>query len=116
MRLPQAVDPLSARAHGHRLPVFRLLLRAGANGLRAGEITRELEVLPNTLSSHLTIPGHAGLVESRRDGHSAIHSADHDRMRALLGFLLADCGDGHPEIRIPFSIPFIEAAQKCNAP
>lgn len=110
MRLPQAVAPLSAPAHEDRLAVFRLLVRA-ANGLRAGQIVRELEVLSNTLSSHLTIPGHAGLIELRRDGRSVISSADHDRMRALLGFLLADCGDGHPEIRIPF----IEAAQKCNA-
>ena len=40
MLLPEAVEALSALAHGHRLAVFRLLVRAGADGLRAGEIAR----------------------------------------------------------------------------
>lgn len=98
MLLPQAVEALSALAHGHRLAVFRLLVRAGAQGLPAGEIAREVGVLPNTLSTHLTILGHAGLVHSRREGRSVIYSADYDGMRGLLGFLVADCCAGRPEI------------------
>ncbi|RYE00424.1 MAG: transcriptional regulator, partial [Sphingomonadales bacterium] len=53
---------------------------------------------PNTLSTHLTILGHAGLVRSRREGRSIIYSADYEGMRALLGFLVADCCGGRPEI------------------
>lgn len=98
MLLPAAVDALSALAHGHRLAVFRLLVRAGAAGLPAGEIAREIGVLPNTLSTHLTILGHAGLVYSRREGRSVIYSANYDGMRGLLGFLVADCCGGRPEI------------------
>lgn len=98
MLLPEAVEALSALAHGHRLAVFRLLVRAGADGLPAGEIAREVGVLPNTLSSHLTILGHAGLIRSRREGRSIIYSADYDGMRGLLGFLVADCCAGRPEI------------------
>ncbi|QNQ07713.1 ArsR/SmtB family transcription factor [Sphingomonas alpina] len=98
MLLPLAVEALSALAHGHRLAVFRLLVRAGAEGLPAGEIAREVGVLPNTLSTHLTILGHAGLVHSRREGRSVIYSANYDGMRDLLGFLVADCCAGRPEI------------------
>jgi DNA-binding transcriptional ArsR family regulator len=98
MQLPTAVEALSALAHGHRLAVFRLLVRAGADGLPAGEIAREVGVLPNTLSTHLTILGHAGLVHSRREGRSVIYSANYDGMRDLLGFLVADCCAGRPEI------------------
>jgi DNA-binding transcriptional ArsR family regulator len=111
MLLPEAVEALSALAHGHRLAVFRLLVRAGADGLPAGEIARELGVLPNTLSSHLTILGHAGLIQSRRDGRSVIYSADYEGMRALLGFLIADCCDGRPEICAPLA----DVAQSCCA-
>ncbi len=103
MLLPKAVDALSALAHGHRLAVFRLLVRAGANGMAAGDIAREVGVLPNTLSSHLTILGHAGLIRSQRDGRSVIYSADYDGMRELLGFLVADCCGGHPEICAPLA-------------
>ncbi len=98
MQFPVAVEALSALAHGHRLAVFRLLVRTGAGGMAAGEIAREIGVLPNTLSTHLTILGHAGLVRSRRDGRSVIYSADYDGMRDLLGFLVADCCAGRPEI------------------
>lgn len=98
MLLPDAVDALSALAHGHRLAVFRLLVRAGADGVPAGEIAREIGILPNTLSTHLNILGHAGLIESRREGRSVIYSANYAGMRGLLGFLVADCCAGRPEI------------------
>lgn len=98
MYLPDAVEALSALAHGSRLAVFRLLVRAGPDGLAAGEIAREIGARPNTLSSHLAILGHAGLVGSRREGRSIIYSADYTAMRALLGFLMDDCCGGRPEI------------------
>lgn len=110
MLLPEAVDALSALAHGHRLAVFRLLVRAGADGVPAGEIAREVGVLPNTLSTHLTILGHAGLIQSRRDGRSIIYTADYDRMRVLLGFLMEDCCAGRPEI----CAPLVEIASRAG--
>lgn len=98
MQLPTAVEALSALASGSRLAVFRLLVRAGGDGMAAGEIAREIGLLPNTLSSHLTILDRAGLIRSRRDGRSIIYTADYERMRALLGFLVEDCCAGRPEI------------------
>lgn len=112
MLLPQAVEALSALAQGHRLAVFRLLVKAGPDGMAAGDIAREIGVLPNTLSTHLTILGHAGLIGSRREGRSIVYSADFDGMRDLLGFLVADCCDGHPEICTPLA----EIAQACCPP
>lgn len=109
MLLPLAVEALSALAQEHRLRVFRLLVRTGAEGLPAGAIAREVGVLPNTLSAHLTILGHAGLVRSRREGRSVIYSADYDGMGELLGFLVADCCGGRPEI----CAPLVEVAQAC---
>ncbi len=98
MQLPTAVAALSALAHASRLAVFRLLVRAGPDGMAAGDIAREVGVRPQTLSTHLTILGHAGLIGSRRDGRSIIYSADYAGMRKLLGFLVADCCAGRPEI------------------
>lgn len=107
-----AVDALSALAHATRLAVFRLLVRSGAEGMAAGELAREIGVLPNTLSSHLTILGHAGLIRSRREGRSLIYSADYDGMRDLLGFLVADCCGGNPEICAPLA----DVTQVCCPP
>jgi ArsR family transcriptional regulator, arsenate/arsenite/antimonite-responsive transcriptional repressor len=107
MMLPRAIDGLSALAQGHRLAAFRLLVRTGVEGLPAGEIAREVGIRPNTLSTHLTILGNAGLIRSRREGRSIIYSADFDAMRELLGFLVADCCGGRPEI----CAPLVEVAQ-----
>jgi DNA-binding transcriptional ArsR family regulator len=100
---PAAVEALSALAHTHRLAVFRLLVRAGMEGMPAGEIAHAVGVLPNTLSSHLNILGHAGLIQSRREGRSVNYSADYEGMRNLLGFLVADCCGGRPEICAPLA-------------
>ena len=98
MHLPDAVDALSALAHASRLAVFRMLVKAGPEGEAAGEIAREVGVLPNTLSSHLNILDRAGLIRARRHGRSIIYTADFERMRDVLGFLVADCCAGRPEI------------------
>jgi DNA-binding transcriptional ArsR family regulator len=112
MHIPTAVEALSALAHASRLAVFRLLVRAGPDGLAAGEIAREIGVLPNTLSTHLTLLGHAGLIRSRREGRSIIYAADYEGMRDLLGFLVADCCGGRPEICAPLS-EIVQAADCC---
>jgi len=104
MQLPTAVEALSALAHPSRLAVFRLLVRAGPDGMPAGEIAREIGALPNTLSTHLNILSHAGLIQSRREGRSVIYSADYQGMRALLGFLMEECCAGRPEICAPVEL------------
>ena len=107
-----AVDALSALAHEGRLSIFRLLVRAGTEGVAAGDIARTLDILPNTLSASLTVLAQAGLVTSRREGRSIIYSADYDGMRALLGFLMDDCCAGRPEICAPLA-DVVEPASCC---
>lgn len=103
MQASQAVTALSALAQETRLAVFCLLVRAGPEGMPAGEIAQDLAVRPNTLSTHLTILEHAGLLGSRREGRSIIYAADYDRMRWLLGFLMEDCCAGRAEICAPLA-------------
>jgi ArsR family transcriptional regulator len=102
-KLIKAVEALSALAHESRLSIFRLLVRAGRGGLAAGEISRKLDVLPNTLSANLTVLANAGLVASRRDGRSVIYSADYERMTGLLSFLMEDCCNGDAAICAPLA-------------
>ncbi|NEX91260.1 metalloregulator ArsR/SmtB family transcription factor [Caulobacter sp. 17J65-9] len=93
-----AVTALSALGHAGRLEVFRLLVKAGVEGMAAGEIARATGSLPNTLSANLNILSGAGLVQSRREGRSIIYTADYARMGQLLAFLVEDCCAGKPEI------------------
>lgn len=96
-----AVAALSALAHTGRLSVFRLLVKAGTDGLPAGDIARATGMLPNTLSANLNILVHAGLARSRREGRSIIYTADYAVMGDLLGFLIEDCCAGEPAICAP---------------
>ena len=103
MQTPDAVSALSALAHDGRLAVFRLLVKAGKDGLAAGEIARRLDILPNTLSASLTILSNAGLATSRREGRSIVYAANYTRMTRLLGFLMEDCCNGNPAICAPLA-------------
>ena len=103
METPAAVTALSALAHEGRMDVFRLLVRAGPEGMAAGEIARATGALSNTLSTNLAILSRAGLVASRRDGRSIIYAAAYERMRDLLAFLMEDCCAGKPEVCAPLA-------------
>jgi DNA-binding transcriptional ArsR family regulator len=107
-----AVGALSALAHPSRLEVFKLLVRAGPEGLAAGEIARATDAAPSTLSTNLAVLASAGLAASRRDGRSIIYTAGYDRMRELLAFLMEDCCGGHPEVCAPLAAI---AARPCAA-
>lgn len=98
-----AVAALSALAHPARLEVFRLLVRAGPEGVAAGEIARATGSLANTLSANLNLLAAAGLVTSRREGRSIIYAAGYERMRELLAFLMEDCCAGNAEICAPLA-------------
>jgi ArsR family transcriptional regulator len=103
MDIEPAVRALGALAHPARLEVFRLLVKAGAEGLAAGEIARATGSLPNTLSANLNVLAGAGLVAPRRAGRSIVYAASYGRMRELLGFLVEDCCGGKPEICAPLA-------------
>lgn len=96
-----AIKRLSALAQEGRLAAFRLLVKAGPDGLAAGDIAQALDLPPNTLSAQLTILANAGLVASRRAGRSIIYSANYGEMTELLTYLLEDCCQGRPEVCAP---------------
>ena len=103
METKTATNALSALAHPGRLEVFRLLVRAGPEGVAAGDIARATGSLANTLSANLNVLAGAGLVTPRREGRSIIYAAGYDRMRELLAFLMEDCCGGNPEICAPLA-------------
>lgn len=92
-----AIGALGALAQETRLDVFRLLIRAGRAGMPAGAIAARLELAPATLSFHLAALRHAGLVEARREGRQLFYGARPEALSELMGFLMENCCQGHPE-------------------
>ncbi|MEC5292891.1 metalloregulator ArsR/SmtB family transcription factor [Aurantimonas sp. C2-6-R+9] len=93
-----AVSALSALAHHDRLAAFRMLVKAGPNGMPSGEIAEQLSIPPTRMSFHLATLERSGLLRSWRDGRRILYAASYNDMRQLLAFLTEDCCGGHPEI------------------
>ena len=94
MQLQEAIAALGALANEHRLALFRLLVRVGADGMPAGGIATELGIPNSSLSFHLAYLNQAGLVKQERQGRSLIYSADYAAMNALVGYLMENCCAG----------------------
>ena len=97
----QAVKAFASLAQESRLEAYRLLVKAGADGMPAGQIAERLEVPPATLSFHLKELTNADLIERRREGRSIIYGLNVEGMRNLLGYITEDCCQGRPELCEP---------------
>jgi len=96
-----ALAALAALGQETRLEVFRLLVKTGDQGVPAGEIAARLGTIQNTMSAHLKVLGHAGLVRTAREGRTVRYIADMTGFRDLLAFLMEDCCNGRPELCRP---------------
>lgn len=101
MESKRSLSAFSALSQSTRLDVFRLLVKAGANGLPSGEIGERLGVRQNTMSANLTVLLNAGLVRNEREGRKIRYFADFETLRDLLGFLMEDCCGGRPDLCQP---------------
>lgn len=97
----QTIQALGALAHETRLDVFRLLIRQGADGMAAGDISARLGVKQNTMSANLAVLARAELVEATREGRMIVYRVRIERVRALLSFLMEDCCGGNPALCQP---------------
>ena len=112
MELHDAVKRLSALAQEARLEVFRLLVKAGPEGLAAGAIARASKTAANTTSAQLLVLSNAGLIKARREGRSIIYAVDFAAVAKLLVYLTEDCCGGRAEICAPLAA----VATQCCTP
>nr|WP_249696997.1 metalloregulator ArsR/SmtB family transcription factor [Aestuariirhabdus haliotis]MCL6417673.1 metalloregulator ArsR/SmtB family transcription factor [Aestuariirhabdus haliotis]MCL6421600.1 metalloregulator ArsR/SmtB family transcription factor [Aestuariirhabdus haliotis] len=91
MKIQQAINMFDALSQETRLRAFRLLVKAGPDGLPAGVLSERLGTPHNTLSFHLNHLSNAGIVSSRKQGRSVIYSANFEATHQLIGFMVEDC-------------------------
>jgi DNA-binding transcriptional ArsR family regulator len=91
MKQSTAVEALKALAHESRLAAYRLLVQAGPDGMAVGELGERLRLPGATLTNHLNVLRHAGLVQDVREGRSIRCRADYARMNGLLSVLTENC-------------------------
>lgn len=89
-----ALAIFAALAQETRLEIFRLLVRAGGDGLAAGVIASTLGAPTTTLSFHLKELKSAGVILCTRRGRSLIYRPDFSVMGDMINFLTAHCCEG----------------------
>lgn len=85
---------LAALGHDARLSIFRLLVKAGEEGLRVGDIGDHLGLAPSTLAHHLSTLVDAGLVLQDKQGREVFNRVDFPAMHRVVGFLTSECCAG----------------------
>lgn len=85
---------LAALGHEARLSVYRLLVRAGNDGLNVGEIGDQLDLPASTLSHHLRALVHVGLVIQEKRGREIFNKPDFEAMAHVTAFLNEECCSG----------------------
>ena len=89
-----AADILGALGNETRLQVFRLLVRAGRDGMNIGQIQDHLGAAPSTLAHHIQTLVHAGLVVQDKQGREVICSANFETMENIVAYLTDECCKG----------------------
>jgi DNA-binding transcriptional ArsR family regulator len=91
MNIETAAHQLEALGSPTRLRVYRVLVRAGRDGLPVGRLQERIGIAASTLSHHLKRLIEAELVTQERQATTLICRAHYPAMNALIGFLADEC-------------------------
>jgi DNA-binding transcriptional ArsR family regulator len=104
MKLDDAAARLEALGNPTRLRIYRMLVRAGEEGMPVGRLQERLDIAASTLSHHLKALVGVGLVTQTREGTTLHCRTNYDLMRGLLLYLAEECcveGSGCKPLRLP---------------
>jgi DNA-binding transcriptional ArsR family regulator len=100
-----ATQIFESLSSGIRLDIYRLLVKAGPDGLVAGDIATALTLPPNNTSFHLKTLTQAGLLCSMQEGRYQRYRANMQLMNELIDYLTAECCTGNPDQCADLSLP-----------
>lgn len=87
----QAADVFSQLGNATRLCIIKILVEAGHDGLKVGEIQKELNIPGSTLSHHLLHLRNNGLLEQCRVGSALVCSVNYDSLDKAIDYLQSEC-------------------------
>ncbi len=91
MKKQTAVGIFETLSSGIRLDVYRLLMKAGAEGMVAGQVSSALDLPPANLSFHLKAMLQANLVTVRQEGRFLRYRANVPHMLRVLAYVMENC-------------------------
>jgi DNA-binding transcriptional ArsR family regulator len=94
MTQSEVISALACLSDGNELNIFRLLVRAGDEGLAGNEIAQRLHLSLSALMIGLTRLKEGGLVAFRGDGQAVVYHAKCAVMNKVLAYLIDTCCEG----------------------
>lgn len=95
LNIPRA---LAALGHEARLGIFRLLVKAGHDGLTVGEIGQRQGLAASTLAHHLRSLVEGGLILQEKQGREVTNRVDFEATQRMLSSLTDECCAGLPPL------------------
>ena len=91
MNIDDVAKALKELGHSKRLAIYRLLVKAGKEGIPVGSIQEALDIPGSTLSHHLKALEAVQLIAQRREGRTLFCVAQYAKLTAIIGFLEDEC-------------------------
>lgn len=91
MKVEKASAQLAALGNPIRLKIYRLLVRAGGDGLPVGAVQDKIGMAASSLSHHIKELVEAGLITQERQATALICRAQYSAMNALIAYLSDEC-------------------------
>jgi DNA-binding transcriptional ArsR family regulator len=82
---------LKELGHPTRLAIYKIVVRAGYQGVAVGTVQEKLDIPGSTLSHHVSGLASAGLISQRREGRTLYCVAEYDKLTSVIGFLQEEC-------------------------
>lgn len=87
----QAAEIFAQLGNETRLCIVRILVEAGDDGVKVGDIQQEIGIPASTLSHHLMHLRSAGLIEQRKSGRTLFCVVNYARLNQGLAYLQDNC-------------------------
>ena len=86
-----AAELFSQLGNATRLCIIKILVEAGDEGLKVGQIQKELGTPGSTLSHHLLHLRNSGLISQHRSGSALVCSVNYEKLNQAIDYLQAEC-------------------------
>ncbi len=74
-----------------RFKIFKLLVKAGDEGLRPSDMLKKIKISAGTLSFHLKELENSGLLSKEKEGRNITYNIDSDTLANVTSFLIDEC-------------------------
>lgn len=91
MDIESIAKALKELGHPTRLRLFKVIVRAGTQGVAVGRLQEELSIPGSTLSHHISSLASADLINQRREGRVLYCVAQYTQLQGVINFLQDEC-------------------------